>query len=691
MNVAYKQIVWTYNAPISELHKLGHTLSNGSSSSHSNTSASSSPLHTGSPNSPTSVSSSVMSSQSGSRRVPYPLTNGPPQQQTFDYSASEAISNISSPDYHDDDSVGIRDCVMEISDHSDSDSTLLGPEPGKRRSIRGQNVDAQGDHRIVIQVRGPQEKKSQSNGDSGETALVELNEDENKEDDKKSSPQSSEDESDVESLHSFHYSPKAVDMPSAIRLAKRLYSLDGFKKSDVSRHLSKNNDFSRAVAEEYLKYFNFEKDTLDIALRKFLKQFSLTGETQERERVLVHFSKRYLDCNPGSFNSQDAVHTLTCAIMLLNTDLHIQTVGRKMTCSEFIENLNDLNEGENFPRDILKQLYHAIKNHPLEWALDNDQEDGGQSHGRNNDLNSMGNPFLDIPNSANAVEYKKGYVMRKCCYDVNAKRTPFHKRSWKMFYCTLRDMVLYLHKDENGFRKNQMAGDNLHNAIRIHHALASRPDDYTKKQYVFRLQTADQAEYLFQTSDSKELQSWIDTINFVAATFSAPPLEAAVGSNKKFQRPLLPCSHTKLNLREQLEDHEERVVRLESMLEEHRKNPPEKGARSLIIQNYKEKETYLNFEIKRYRTYAYMLRSHAPPPFNPPILETAPAVRLAQNSIGEVDEASPIIPQSNQITVVENSGGVSLVPPPIPERRSSPITNRYSYRQAIYSGSGELD
>lgn len=56
---------------------------------------------------------------------------------------------------------------------------------------------------------------------------------------KASSPPPSEDDSDVESLHSFHYSPKAVDLPSAIRLAKRLYSLDGFKKSDVSRHLSK--------------------------------------------------------------------------------------------------------------------------------------------------------------------------------------------------------------------------------------------------------------------------------------------------------------------------------------------------------------------------------------------------------------------------------------------------------------------
>ncbi|UYV68811.1 hypothetical protein LAZ67_6000940 [Cordylochernes scorpioides] len=48
-----------------------------------------------------------------------------------------------------------------------------------------------------------------------------------------------DDESDIESLHSFHYSPKAVDMPSASRLAKRLYNLEGFKKSDVSRHLSK--------------------------------------------------------------------------------------------------------------------------------------------------------------------------------------------------------------------------------------------------------------------------------------------------------------------------------------------------------------------------------------------------------------------------------------------------------------------
>ena len=77
-----------------------------------------------------------------------------------------------------------------------------------------------------------------------------------------------------------------VDIPSAHRLAKRLYNLEGFHKSDISRHLSKNNDFSRAVAEEYCALFSFGGLSLDQALRLFLGQFCLTGETQDRERVL---------------------------------------------------------------------------------------------------------------------------------------------------------------------------------------------------------------------------------------------------------------------------------------------------------------------------------------------------------------------------------------------------------------------
>lgn len=57
--------------------------------------------------------------------------------------------------------------------------------------------------------------------------------------------------------------------------------------------------------------------------------------------------------------------------------------------------------------------------------------------------------------------------------------------------------------------------------------------------------------------------------------------------------------------------------------------------------------------------------------------------------IGEVDEATGV--------AVLEGAGPGIVPPPVPQRRSPP-TNRYSYRQAIYSrnvlngaGNGEAD
>ncbi|XP_065590467.1 PH and SEC7 domain-containing protein 2 isoform X2 [Cyrtonyx montezumae] len=159
------------------------------------------------------------------------------------------------------------------------------------------------------------------------------------------------------------------DSEAAKRLAKRLYNLEGFKRCDVARQLGKNNEFSKLVAEEYLSFFDFTGLTLDKALRTFLKAFPLMGETQERERVLIHFSRRYCQCNPEESTSEDGVHTLTCALMLLNTDLHGHNIGKKMSCQQFITNLDGLNDGKDFAKDLLKTLYNSIKNEKLEWAI----------------------------------------------------------------------------------------------------------------------------------------------------------------------------------------------------------------------------------------------------------------------------------------------------------------------------------
>lgn len=335
------------------------------------------------------------------------------------------------------------------------------------------------------------------------------------------------------------------------------------------------NDFSQLVADEYLKLFNFESLTLDAALRKFLKQFQLTGDAQEKERVLMYFAKRYVDQNITAFNDVDSCHTLTCALMLLNTDLHDPKIQNKMTLNEFIENLKGLNNGSNFPEVLLESLYSAIKNEPLECAyIENDEFGTGGYDERNTagagsggahgnaafSLRSNNNPFFQMPDPQTAKEYKSGWLLRKCCFDADGKKSAFLKRSWKIFYASLRDMVLYLHKDDKVLKNNTF--DNITNAIRIHHALATVASDYKKKQFVFRLKTADWAEYLFQTSNSNELYDWVSCINLVAAMFSSPPLPSAIGSAKTFQRPLMPVSKTRYTLAEQCEYHRKHLKQL---------------------------------------------------------------------------------------------------------------------------------
>ncbi|KAE8631533.1 hypothetical protein XENTR_v10001224 [Xenopus tropicalis] len=405
---------------------------------------------------------------------------------------------------------------------------------------------------------------------------------------------------------------------AAKRLAKRLYHLDGFKRSDVAKHLGKNNDFSKIVAEEYLKFFDFTGLTLDQSLRIFFKAFSLIGETQERERVLVHFSNRYFLCNPNSISSIDGVHCLTCAIMLLNTDLHGHNIGKKMSCQEFIANLQGVNEGRDFPRVLLKALYNSIKNEKLEWAADDvdamkkspsDNADEKPNGTQSKSVNRIGssNPFLEIPHDPNAAVYKTGFLARKIHADMDGKKTPRGKRGWKTFYAILKGTVLYLQKDEYKPEK-ALSEDDLKNAVSIHHALALKATDYEKRPNVLKLKTADWRVFLFQAQSTEEMELWISKINCVAAVFSAPPFPAAIGSQKKFSRPLLPATTTKLTKDEQLRSHETKLKQISTELAEHRSYPPDKKVKAKEIDEYKLKDHYLEFEKTRYEVYVKILK-----------------------------------------------------------------------------------
>uniref|UniRef100_A0A8C1JVR7 Pleckstrin and Sec7 domain containing 2 n=1 Tax=Cyprinus carpio TaxID=7962 RepID=A0A8C1JVR7_CYPCA len=408
-----------------------------------------------------------------------------------------------------------------------------------------------------------------------------------------------------------------VDADAAKRLAKRLFYLEGFKRCDVARHLGKNNEFSQLVASEYLSFFDFTGLSLDRALRNFLKAFPLMGETQERERVLVHFSKRFCHCNPEALTSEDGAHTLTCALMLLNTDLHGHNIGKKMSCQQFISNLDGLNDGKDFPKESLKVLYNSIKNEKLEWAIEEEElrkslselvdeqcEAGGKRVVR---VTDGSNPFIAIPLLLNAVTYKHGVLTRKSHADMDGKRTPRGRRGWKKFYAVLKGMILYLQKDEYKPDKDLSEVD-LKNAVRVHHALATRACDYSKKQNVLKLKTSDWRVFLLQAPE-EEMMSWIFRINLVAALFSAPAFPAAIGSMKKFCRPLLPSSTTRLNQEEQLKSHENKLKQVSLELEEHKRSPPDLTPKSKESEEYRIKEHYLTYEKCRYETYISLLQA----------------------------------------------------------------------------------
>uniref|UniRef100_H2ZS53 PH domain-containing protein n=2 Tax=Latimeria chalumnae TaxID=7897 RepID=H2ZS53_LATCH len=246
---------------------------------------------------------------------------------------------------------------------------------------------------------------------------------------------------------------------------------------------------------------------------------------------------------------------------------------------------------------------------------------------------------------------------------MDGKKTPRGKRGWKTFYAVLKGTILYLQKDEYKPEK-ALSEEDLKNAISVHHSLAIKATDYEKKPNVLKLKTADWRVFLFQAQNPEEMESWIKKINSVAAVFSAPPFPAAIGSQRKFSRPLLPATTTKLSQDEQLKSHETKLKQIATELAEHRSYPPDKKVKAKEIDEYRLREHYLEFEKNRYETYVKLLKeggkellsgiendnsslkkSHSSPSLNQ---EMSPASAKVKRNISERKDYRPEAPTTKQ-------------------------------------------
>ncbi|GAA5964713.1 hypothetical protein JCM3765_004365 [Sporobolomyces pararoseus] len=115
------------------------------------------------------------------------------------------------------------------------------------------------------------------------------------------------------------------------------------ERKKIATWLGTNQELNQKVLEFYFEKFDFSQcdSRLDLAFRKLCSKLYLKGETQQVDRILQEFSKKFYKDNPKSpYSSPDVVHAVSYSMLLLNTDLHVvdQSGSSRMTRNQFVRN-----------------------------------------------------------------------------------------------------------------------------------------------------------------------------------------------------------------------------------------------------------------------------------------------------------------------------------------------------------------
>ncbi|CAO3610737.1 unnamed protein product [Cunninghamella echinulata] len=142
-------------------------------------------------------------------------------------------------------------------------------------------------------------------------------------------------------------------------LATFLRSTQQLNKKMLGEYLGKPSNLE--LLQEFMGQFNFKGKRMDEALRMVLETFRLPGESQQIVRVTDSFSDAYFASKPIEIADSNAAQILAYSIIMLNTDQHNPQVRRRMSLEEYTKNLRGTNNGQDFDKDYLREIYEAIR------------------------------------------------------------------------------------------------------------------------------------------------------------------------------------------------------------------------------------------------------------------------------------------------------------------------------------------
>ncbi|KAI0355629.1 hypothetical protein OH77DRAFT_1511483 [Trametes cingulata] len=124
-------------------------------------------------------------------------------------------------------------------------------------------------------------------------------------------------------------------------LASRCWAEDEefLPKDKIAEWLGGQSRINKAALRHYMNNFDFSNLRLDQAFRKLCGKLYLKAETQQVDRILEDFARRYWECNPNSIlGSASVVHAVAYSVLLLNTDLHVAELASRMSKNQFVRN-----------------------------------------------------------------------------------------------------------------------------------------------------------------------------------------------------------------------------------------------------------------------------------------------------------------------------------------------------------------
>ncbi|RMZ86365.1 hypothetical protein DV736_g6408, partial [Chaetothyriales sp. CBS 134916] len=143
------------------------------------------------------------------------------------------------------------------------------------------------------------------------------------------------------SVHVSQPSLSQDDMDWSQQKARKIYDNadDTLDQSAAGGWLGEAGVDRERVRIAFLQLFDFSNLAILASLRNLCARIVLRGESQQMDRLLDTFAKRWCECNSKhGFRSSDVVHTICYSILLLNTDLHLADIGQKMTKNQFMRN-----------------------------------------------------------------------------------------------------------------------------------------------------------------------------------------------------------------------------------------------------------------------------------------------------------------------------------------------------------------